>query len=237
MAMRVATPLTDKQINAAKPRAKEYALWDGQGVHIIIRPNGSKLWRLQFVLARKKRLMGLGEYPAVSLLAARKKAHELRGLVATGIDPVAQRREKEEQRKIELRTFHAVADEWYATVESRYRPANQKKVLWLLSLLCESLGKMPLHTIRYNHIREALRMVTDKGNVVTAHKLGGKAREIFSYARRNGYIDTNPADDLPKTCRRSKPSTMHTLRTRASWPPCSKPLTIIRRVVFKSATP
>jgi len=43
------------------------------GLHIIIRPNGKKFWRLQFVLAGKKRLMGLGESPAVSLLAARKK--------------------------------------------------------------------------------------------------------------------------------------------------------------------
>ena len=196
--MRVATPLTDKQISAAKPREKEYALWDGQGLHIIIRPNGSKLWRLQFVFAGKKRLMGLGEYPDVSLLAARKKAHELRGIVAVGIDPVALRREEEEQRKMFIRTFQAVADEWYDTVKEQYRPANQKKVLWLLGLLCESLGVLPLHTMRYNHIREALRMVLDKGNVVTAHKMGGKAREILSYARRNGYIDTNPADDFTK---------------------------------------
>jgi len=34
--------------------------------------------------------------------------------------------------------------------------------------------------------------------VVTAHKLGGKAREVFSYAKRNGYIDSNPADDFFK---------------------------------------
>jgi|GEM_PF-2442924 len=196
--MRIVTPLTDKQISAAKPKEKEYALWDGQGLHIIIRPNGKKLWRLQFFLSGKKRLMGLGDYPTVSLLAARNKAHELRSLVAAGVDPVVQRQVAEEQRKRDLRIFQAVAYEWYATVKDRYRPANQKKVLWLLGLLCESLGEIPLHAVRYSHIRETLRMVIDKGNVVTAHKMGGKAREILSYARRNSYIDTNPADDFTK---------------------------------------
>ena len=38
-------------------------------------------------------------------------------------------------------------------------------------------------------------MIVAKCNLVTAHKLGSKAREILSYARRCGYIDTNPADD------------------------------------------
>ena len=100
--MRIVTPLTDKQIIAAKPgvkpakpgmkavktNGKEYALWDGGGLHIIIKPNGSKLWRFQFVVAGKKSLMGLGEYPAVSLAAARDKAGDLRGLVRQNINPV-----------------------------------------------------------------------------------------------------------------------------------------------------
>ncbi|MDR0476379.1 MAG: integrase arm-type DNA-binding domain-containing protein [Desulfobulbaceae bacterium] len=200
--MRTVKPLTDKQISNAKPKGKEYSLWDGQGLHIIVKPTGSKLWRFQFTLAEKKKLMGLGQYPATSLDAARGKAQELRKLAAAGVDPVARRQEEQAEERtrqgLAACTFQAVAVEWYATVKGRYRPTNQKKVLWLLRLLGEAMGPLPIHTIRYNHIRAALRMVIDKGNVATAHKLGSKAREIFSYARRNGYIDTNPADDFTK---------------------------------------
>jgi len=200
--MRLVKPLTDTQIRNAKPGTKEYSLWDGGGLHIIIKPNGSKLWRFQFSFAGKVRLMALlaqnSGYPMVNLETARKKANELRGLVADGVDPVAQRREEAERQASLHRTFQNVADEWYPTVEGRYRPANRKKVLWMLGILNEALGAMALHTIRYADIKKALRVVADKGNVVTAHHLGGKAREILSYARRNGYIDANPADDFTK---------------------------------------
>jgi len=196
--MRTVRPLNDKKINAARTEDKAVSLWDGGGLYILVKPSGSKLWRFQFTLAGKKRLMGLGEYPSVSLAAARDKAHDLRGLIAAGVDPVAQQREQAEQRKVEARTFQAVADEWYGTVEGRYRPTNKKKVLWLLRILCESFGSMPLVAIRYSHILATLRMAVDKGNVETAHRLGSKAREILSYARRCGYLDTNPADDYHK---------------------------------------
>jgi len=202
--MRTVRPLNDKQIRAKIKEAKDkpVTLWDGGGLYLLIKPNGSALWRFQFTLAGKKKPMALtaqnSSYPAISLQAARDKAHELRGIVADGIDPVAQRREEAEQQKVEARTFQAVTDEWYSTVEGRYRPTNKKKVLWLLRILGESLGQMPLIAIRYSHILATLRMAADKGNVETAHRLGSKAKEILSYARRCGYIDTNPADDYHK---------------------------------------
>jgi len=85
--------------------------------------------------------MALGEYPTVSLSAVRKKAHDLRGLVAAGVDPVALRREEEEQRNHETRTFRGVTDEWYTTVKGRYRPAYQRKTEWILRVvLCAYSG-------------------------------------------------------------------------------------------------
>ncbi|MDR3088575.1 MAG: integrase arm-type DNA-binding domain-containing protein [Desulfobulbaceae bacterium] len=195
-------PLNDKRIAAAAPRQKEYSLWDGQGLHIIIKPSGKKAWRLQFSFDGKKKLMGLGEYPAVGLKAAREKAHRLRGLIAANINPIEQRREekviREREKQRAHRTFRVVGDEWFTGVTANYRASNQKKVLWLLRLLYETLGDMPIEAIRYADIRLALREVAEKGNVVTAHKMGGKAREICGYARRNGYIDSNPADDFTK---------------------------------------
>jgi len=103
--MRIVRPLNDKQIRTKIKRVKDEApdkpvtLWHGGGLYLLIKPNGSNLWRLQFTFAGKKRLMGLGEYPVVTLAAATDKANALRALIAAGVDPVAQQQEQAAQRE------------------------------------------------------------------------------------------------------------------------------------------
>jgi hypothetical protein len=40
--------LSAVKIDSAKPRDKEYTLSDGRGLHLLVMPNGSKLWRLRY---------------------------------------------------------------------------------------------------------------------------------------------------------------------------------------------
>ncbi|EKN3413257.1 DUF4102 domain-containing protein, partial [Yersinia enterocolitica] len=53
-------PLSDIQIRRAKPQEKAYTLSDGQGLSLLIEPNGSKGWRFRYRFAGKARLMSLG---------------------------------------------------------------------------------------------------------------------------------------------------------------------------------
>jgi len=64
--------LTDTQIRHAKPREKQYKLTDGQGMYLLVKPNGSKLWRLEFSLNKKRNTLAIGKYPAIKLKDARK---------------------------------------------------------------------------------------------------------------------------------------------------------------------
>lgn len=59
--------LTDAQIKNAKPSDKQYKLTDGQGMYLLVRPNGSKLWRLEYKLNNKRNTHAIGMYPAVKL--------------------------------------------------------------------------------------------------------------------------------------------------------------------------
>ncbi|MFY0856829.1 Arm DNA-binding domain-containing protein, partial [Enterobacter roggenkampii] len=65
--------LTDIQIKRAKPQDKPYTLNDGQGLSLLINPDGSKGWRFRFRLAGKARLMSFGSYDLISLAEAREK--------------------------------------------------------------------------------------------------------------------------------------------------------------------
>lgn len=83
-------PLTDIQIKRAKPQDKPYTLSDGQGLSLLINPDGSKGWRFRF--AGKARLMSFGSYDLVNLVEAREKRGTVRKQVANGIDPVEERK-------------------------------------------------------------------------------------------------------------------------------------------------
>ncbi|HBT3663602.1 TPA: DUF4102 domain-containing protein, partial [Klebsiella pneumoniae] len=52
--------LTDTKVRSAKPEAKEYSLVDGNGMFLLIHPNGSKYWRFRFRFGGKQHLMAFG---------------------------------------------------------------------------------------------------------------------------------------------------------------------------------
>ena len=62
--------LTIKAVGAAKPREKPYKLADGNGMFLLVNPNGSKYWRLKYYFNGKEKLLALGVYPEVSLTEA-----------------------------------------------------------------------------------------------------------------------------------------------------------------------
>src|SRR5262245_26607819 len=64
---------------------------DGEGLYLQVTAADAKSWIFRFALAKRRREMGLGPYPAVSLAAARQAASKARSLVKAGADPIALR--------------------------------------------------------------------------------------------------------------------------------------------------
>lgn len=86
--------LTDVKVRNTKPADKPVKLTDSSGMHLLIHPNGSKYWRLQYRFAGKQKLLALGVYPAVSLADARNRRDDARRLIAAGIDPSEKKNQK-----------------------------------------------------------------------------------------------------------------------------------------------
>ena len=89
--------LTETTIKNAKPKdGKPYKFADGHGLHLLITPNGSKLWRFRYRFAGKESMLGLGAYSPnapehVSLAKARERCFEARKLLGEGRNPTAER--------------------------------------------------------------------------------------------------------------------------------------------------
>ena len=79
--------LTSVAIENAKRRAKPYSIADGDGLHLLITPNGRKLWRLRYRFAGRPNMLGLGSFPTLLLAGARGKRDAVHKLLADGIDP------------------------------------------------------------------------------------------------------------------------------------------------------
>jgi hypothetical protein len=103
--------LTDTAIRNAKLGPAPYKLYDGAGLFLLLKPNGSRLWRLKYHVSGREKLIGLGHYPEVSLKAARERRDEARRLLAAEIDP-AEKRKAEKQALPD--TFEAIAREFLA---------------------------------------------------------------------------------------------------------------------------
>lgn len=58
-------PLTDTHIKRLKALEKEMKHADGGGLALLVKPNGSKLWRFRYRFDGKQKELALGKYPAV----------------------------------------------------------------------------------------------------------------------------------------------------------------------------
>ena len=61
--------LTNTQVKNAKPKTKAYKLTDGEGMYLLVNPNGSKYWRLNYRFQAKQKTLALGVYPLFEFVA------------------------------------------------------------------------------------------------------------------------------------------------------------------------
>ena len=96
--------LTDRKIQNAKPTNKQFKLFDGKGLFLLIHPNGSKYFRWDYAYEGKRKTLALGVYPETSLKQAREERLEAHKLLREGNDPLEVRKElkakKQKQKKL-----------------------------------------------------------------------------------------------------------------------------------------
>ena len=112
---RITKPLTNTEVQQAKPRDKEYNLVDGGGLALRIKPSGSKLWIFNYYrpYTKKRTSLSLGAYPAVTLAEARKKRSTAKELLAKDIDPKEYRDEQSRiSEKAYNNTLEYIATQW-----------------------------------------------------------------------------------------------------------------------------
>ncbi len=191
-------PLSDTQVRnlKAQPSAKKYS--DGGGLHLLVTPGASKLWRLQYRFEGKQKLLALGSYPAVGLADARRKRDDAKKVLAAGTDPSQhQKKEKLRQAGSNANTFDEISKEFLSRVEREGKAAvTVAKKKWLLALATPDLGTRPITDISAAEVLVPLRRIEASGNYETARRLRSTIGQVFRFAIATARAENDPTGGL-----------------------------------------
>jgi len=91
--------LTENSIRKAQILEKQYKIYDGDGMFLLIHPNGSKYWRMKYTFDGKSKLESFGVWPGISLKEARQRRHDARQKIKNGINPVEEKRKSKQLKQ------------------------------------------------------------------------------------------------------------------------------------------
>lgn len=193
--------LSDTAARQAKPRAKAYKLADGGGLFLYVTPAGSRLWRWKYRHGGKERLMSFGAYPAVSLSQARDLHRQARELLASGIDPMIERKA---DKAAQGTTFLRVAERWYEHWKSDRTERHANDVWRRLSTdVFPAIGHVAVDSLTAAMVRDCVKAVEKRGALDIAKRDLQKCSQIMRWAvandlaQRNPVADVRPSDILP----------------------------------------
>jgi integrase len=188
--------LNDTRVRNAKRANQPIKLSDSGGLHLLIQPNGSKLWRLAYRFGGKQKTLAIGVYPSVTLKHARERRDEAKRLLAGNIDPSTQRR-LAKLTAATGNTFQAVAEEVLLKLEREGRAeVTLIKNRWLLDFAYPAIGKRLVTEITAPELLAVLRKVEARGRYETARRLRSTCGMVFRYAIATGRAERDPSVDL-----------------------------------------
>ena len=163
---------------------------DGDGLHLFIHKNGRKSWVQRITADGRRRDIGLGGYPTVSLAQARKRATDNREAISSGRDPVA------EKHRPAMPTFREAAHIVHEANKPRWRNGSHTSA-WIQTLerhAFPKIGNKKIDTVSRADVLSVLTPIWST-RPETARRVRQRMRTILRWAMANELIETNPAGE------------------------------------------
>lgn len=168
------------------------------GLYLQVTATGARSWILRLNMGGKRRDMGLGAYPGVTLAHARDKARQARELINNGQDPILERERKQSKLRAEqasVITFEAAARSFMDAKSPEW--SNPKHAAqWsatLTTYVYPVIGKLHVADVQQTHVLQILEPIWAT-KTETAVRLRGRIESVLDWAKARGYRkDENPA--------------------------------------------
>lgn len=200
---RTVKPLTATEVKNAKPKEKIYRLFDGGGLYLEVQPAGGKWWRLKYRFNGKESRISLGTYPTTSLADARQKRDVIKGDMAKGIDPTAQKKQQIQDLQAEGYTFKEVAEKRLDAQYGKLSETHIERTRKGFKMdVYDAIGDMPIELIMPADVIRILNTMRDRNAAESARKVFYAINKTFKWAvssvddNGKAYIATNPCRDI-----------------------------------------
>jgi integrase len=194
--------LTDVSVRQARATGKDYTLPDFDSLSLAVSAAGGKSWHFRYYWAAKQKRMSLGTYPEVSLREARTLRDEARALLAKGINPKIDRKQK--LRTVRLATensFRAVYLQWFEHRKLELKEGRQSTLSQIQRIFDKDvlpvLGTMSIYEVRRPDLLDVLARVEKRRAFTTAEKVRTWFGQLFRFAMvKVEGLESNPASGL-----------------------------------------
>lgn len=198
--------LTNAAVKAAQPRATAYKLHDSGGLHLLVRPTGTKTFRMKYRRRGKEQLLTIGSWPDVSLADARGARDRAREQIERNVDI------KANAAGAELGTFEQLARRWHERRSPRWSPEHAADVLASLQRdVFPAIGALAPRSIDAQAVLELLLKVERRGRIETARRIRERISGVFRFGIPLQICTADPAalisDELsPRPVQRPQPA-------------------------------
>lgn len=175
-----------------------HAVGGVSGLHLQITDTGAKSWILRATVGTKRRDMGLGGFPDVTLAMAREKARDAREKISAGVDPIEAGRAARSAliaSQASAKTFEQCANAFIEAKEAEWRNPKHRDQ-WantLRTYAFPKLGDMLVRDIALPHVLAVLEPIWT-AKTETASRLRGRIESVLDWATVRGYRHgDNPA--------------------------------------------
>lgn len=188
------------------------------GLALQVAPSGARSWVLRYPVGGKRRELGLGGFPGVTLAGAREAARKAREQLRDGIDPIEATRAKKSALAAETAkalTFDQCAAAYVKAHAAGWKNAKHA-AQWTATLdtyASPIIGAMLVRDVELSHVMKIVEPIW-RTKTETASRVRGRIESVLDWAKVRGYRDgENPArwrghldKLLPKRSKVAKPT-------------------------------
>ena len=172
--------MKEKELKALTPKGKTYTVSAGNGLYMKVNTTGRKQWLLRKFSCGKAHQVYLGDYPALSMAAAKELAQKAAEKFVDG----------RKQAAPAITTLSDLAMDWIKVKSTKVRAQTLARLKSDVAILTEKFGTKQLSEISRIEFRQFLDSYADTGRVATAHRLLSAAAAIERHGFALGCVQT-----------------------------------------------
>lgn len=190
--------VSDLTYKNAKPAEKNYKIFDGGGLYLLIKTNGSKLWQMKYSYGGKEKTLSIGPYPLVTTTEARDARDGAKKLLRVAIDPSADKQERRLRATREtVETFKAVALEWHNITKSKWSVTHAADVLLKLERdVFPVIGPFSIDKMDVPDVLAPIRLIEARKAYESAHRVRQIIGQVLRYGIATGKCKRDIASDV-----------------------------------------